>query len=60
MQFFSFTCHGFSFGCAYVSLEAFIVGSKKSPNTADVKRQSADLERRQKTYLLVVKTLKMI
>lgn len=48
------------FGCAYFSLEAFIEGNKKSPNTADLKTEAADLERRQRNYLLVGKTLKII
>lgn len=53
MQFFSFAGLGFIFGCAYFSLEAFTAGNKKSRNTAD-------LGRRQKNFLLVGKTVEMI
>lgn len=60
MQFFSFAGLGFIFGCAYFSLEAFMAGNKKSRNTADLKREAADLGRRQKNFLLVGKTVEII
>lgn len=42
-------------------LETFTEENKRkdSPTRADLKREAADLEERQKNYLLVIKTLKL-
>lgn len=55
MYFFSPLFLGFVSRCEYLSLEAFTEGykEKESPNGADLKREAADLERRQKNYMMM-------
>lgn len=53
--FFSPLFLGFVSGCEHLSLGAFTEGYKEkdSPNGADLKQEAADLERRQKNYMMI-------